>query len=114
MTTIATTAGSVKDLNSAITAPKPHHRSLKLVNHDDDDSFVVVSLPESMGDAANCERRKPDGDPDFAGDRATGYGKYYASGLIPSTGSVEPGTLWVVWSKVNGSWMIVSYVIQTP
>jgi hypothetical protein len=59
MTTIAMTTGSVKDLTSAITAPQPHHRSLKLVKHTDDESFVVVSLPESMGDAANCTRRKP-------------------------------------------------------
>jgi hypothetical protein len=60
-------------LDGAIVAPEVHHQALKLVMHAEDAAFVIASIPESTGAAADCGRRRPDGDPDFSAAIATGY-----------------------------------------
>jgi hypothetical protein len=95
-------------------APEVHHPALKLVKHAEDAAFVIASISESMGAAADCGRRRPDGDPDFSAAPATGYGTYYAAGFNFSNGNVDPATLWTVWSNVNGSWKVVSYALLSP
>ena len=114
MARAAEAIGSVKRLDGAIIAPEVHHQALKLVRHVEDAAFVIASIPESMGAAADCGRRRPDGDPDFSAATATGYGTYYAAGFNFSNGNVDPVTLWTVWSKVTGSWKIVSYALVSP
>ena len=114
MARAAEAIGSVRRLDGAIVAPEVHHQALKLVKHAEDMAFVVASIPESMGTAADCGRRRPDGDPDFSAAAATGYGSYYAAGFNFSNGNVDPATLWTVWRNVNGSWKVVSYALLSP
>ncbi len=114
MTRAAEAIGSVRRLDGAIVAPEVHHPALKLVKHADDRAFLIASIPESMADAAHCERRGPDGEPHFSAAPATGYGRYYAAGFSLSSGSADPAMLWIVWSKVNGSWKAMSYALLTP
>ena len=114
MASAAKAIGSVRRLDGAIVAPEVHHQALRLVKHAEDAAFVVASLPESMGVAADCERRRPDGDPDFSAATATGYGTYYAAGFNFSNGNMDPATLWTVWRNVNGSWKVVSYALLSP
>ena len=114
MASAAQAIGSVRRLDGAIVAPEVHHQALKLVKHAEDAAFVVASIPESMGVAADCERRRPDGDPDFSAATATGYGTYYAAGFNFSNGNMDPATLWTVWRNVNGSWKVVSYALLSP
>ena len=114
MARAAEAIGPVRRLDGAIVAPEVHHQALKLVRHAEDTAFVIASIPESMGAAADCGRRRPDGDPDFSAATAAGYGTYYAAGFNLSNGNVDPATLWTVWSKVNGSWKVVSYALLSP
>ena len=114
MARAAEAIGSVRRLDGAIVAPEVHHQALKLVKHGEDAAFVIASIPESMGVAADCKRRRPDGDPDFSSAAVTGYGIYYAAGFNFSNGNVDPATLWTVWSKVSGSWKVVSYALLSP
>ena len=114
MARAAEAIGLVRRLDGAIVAPEVHHQALRLVKHDEDAAFVIASIPESMGVAADCKRRRPDGDPDFGSAAVTGYGIYYAAGFNFSNGNVDPATLWTVWSKVNGSWKVVSYALLSP
>ena len=114
MARAAEAIGSVRRLDGAIVAPEVHHRALKLVKHAEDAAFVIASIPESMGAAADCGRRRPDGDPDFSAAPAAGYGTYYAAGFNFSNGNVDPATLWTVWRNVNGSWKVVSYALLSP
>ena len=114
MARAAEAIGPVRRLDGAIVAPEVHHQALKLVKHAEDAAFVIASIPESMGAAADCGRRRPDGDPDFSAATATGYGTYYAAGFNLSNGNVDPATLWTVWSNVNGSWKVVSYTLLSP
>jgi hypothetical protein len=114
MARAASAVGAVNSLEDSIIAAQPHHQDMKLVKHGEDEAFVIASLPEYMGVAANCERRKPDGNPNFTSAPATGYGKYYAIGFSLDTGKTYPAVLWIVWSKVNGAWKAVSYLVITP
>ncbi len=114
MARAADAIGPVRRLDGAIVAPEVHHQALKLVKHAEGAAFVIAALPESMGAAADCGRRRPDGDPDFSAAPASGYGTYYAAGFNVSNGTVDPATLWTVWSKVNGSWKVVSYALLSP
>jgi hypothetical protein len=111
---VADDAGAVKNLNDAIVAAQPHDPLMKRVKHGGDRAFVVVSVPESMGDQAMCADRKTGDKPVFRPVAAVGYGKYYVSGFSMNEGKSTAGVLWIYWSKVNGSWKAVSYEVLTP
>ncbi len=114
MINVATHAGSVKKLEEAIIAPEVHHPDLKLVLHRESRAFAVASMPEYMAEAARCDHRDAEGNPSFVGGPATGYGKYYATGLSLNQGADAPAVLWIVWSKDSGFWKAISYVLLTP
>ena len=101
-------------LDGAIVAPDVRHPAVKLVKHSEDAAFVIASIPDSMGAAADCRRRTPDGDPDFSDTSATGYGTYYAAGFAVSGGNVDAATFWIVWRKMDGAWKVLSYVLLSP
>ena len=113
MARTAATVGPVNRLDEAILAAQPHHPDMKLVKHRDDKAFVIASIPEYMGEAAKCDRRDVDGDPIFNPAPATGYGKYYASGFSLNEGENSPAVLWIVWTRVNGSWKALAYLLVT-
>ncbi len=114
MTGIASAIGPVNRLDEAIVAAQPNHPDMKLVKHRDEKAFVIASIPEYMGEAAKCDRRDADGDPIFSPAAATGYGKYYASGFSVNEGKNAPAVLWIVWTRVNGSWKALAYLVRTP
>lgn len=111
---MAAAVGPVKNLQGAINAPPLDHPDLKLVKHSDMKSFAIASIPESMGAAAACDRRKPDGEPDFNPAAASGYGRYYASGFELNMGKTDPAVLWIVWGNRNDSWKVLSYLLLAP
>ena len=114
MTAAAEAIGPVKSLPEAINAPPVDDPNLKLVKHRDDKAFVIASLPGSMGTAADCNRRKPNGNPDFSATQSSGYGEYYATAFSLNVGKTEPGVLWTVWTKASSSWKVRSYVLLVP
>jgi len=114
MARLAGTIGSTGRLSGAIVAPDVRHPAVKLVKHPEDAAFVVAAIPDSMGVAADCRRRGPDGDPDFSDAAATGYGTYYATGFAVSGGNMDAATLWIVWRKMDGLWKVSSYVLLSP
>ena len=114
MTRVAAVVGPVKRLEDAIVAPPVYNETMKLVNHPEDKAFVVVAIPEPVGDATRCDRRDSDGDPVFVAAPADGYGKYYAAGFTLNQGDQPPAVCWIVWKKANGSWKAMSYVLLTP
>jgi hypothetical protein len=107
-------AGSVKSLGEAIAAAEPHHEDIRLVKHRDEGAFVIAAIPDSMGIAAGCDRRKQDREPDSRGSDAKGYGAYYATGFTLGRAKANPGVLWLVWAKRSQGWKVVSYTLITP
>lgn len=114
MSKIASVVGQAKNLQNAINAPPLDHPDLKLVKHAESRSFAIASIPEYMAEAAACDRRKPDGEPNFSRAPASGYGKHYASGFELNLGKVGPAVLWIVWGKKANSWKVLSYLVLVP
>lgn len=114
LTRIATETERVKKLGNAIVAPEVYHHDLKMVKHANSDAFAIVALPDSMGEATKCDRRKPDGEPDVRAGATGAYGNYYASGFSFDQGQENPAVFWIVWTRTSGSWKAISYVLITP
>ena len=114
MTRAAAAVGSVKRLEEAIAAPDVNHPDLKLVKHADSRAFVVASVPEHMAEATKCGRRSADANAEIRPGAAAAYGKYFASGFQLNQGKASPAVLWLLWSRVDESWKVVSYRIVTP
>jgi hypothetical protein len=114
MAKAAAAVGDIKSLDSAIVAAQPHHQDVKLVKHGNAEAFVIASVPEYMGVAANCETRKSNEAPHGNSPPATGYGKYYATGFSVGKGKTNSSVLWIAWRKVNEDWKAVSFVLITP
>jgi hypothetical protein len=105
--------GPAKDLDEVLVAPEPHQQDLKLVKHDQSRAFAIVSLPESMGTAADCAQLRR-GDPlplDARGSMA--HGRFYAVGARIKKGGEDAAVLWMVWAK-DPEWKVVSYHVITP
>jgi len=115
MENISTAVGSVKNLDEAIRAPELSHPDIKLVKHSDRKAFVIASIPDYMASAAVCTNRKEGGELNLTGSpEATNKGNYYATGMQLVGEEADSGVLWVVWSKADGQWKIVSYAVITP
>ncbi len=114
MTEAAASVGKVRRLDEAVVPPQVHHQDLKLVKHSDENAFVIASIPEHWGEAAQCDRRNAEGDVEFSPKAAAGYGKYYASGFSLNQGKTSPAVLWIVWRRVDRAWKAVSYILVTP
>jgi hypothetical protein len=115
MANAASFVGSVKKLEDAIVAPVVSHPDVRLVKHSNAKAFVLASVPDHMGAAADCQGRGAGRDPYFE-KPASGnvYGNFYATGFRLSKPGNEAGVLWAVWAKENGQWKIVSYFLVTP
>ena len=114
MARTASAVGPIQSLDKAIIAAEPHHQDIKLVKHADAEAFAIASIPESMGLASDCERRRPNGEPAFSEGAAGAYGKYYATGFSLGQGNTSPSVLWIVWASKNGAWKAVSYLLIEP
>ena len=114
MTQAATAVGSAKRLEEAIAAPDVNHPDLKLAKHSDSRAFVIASVPEHMAEATKCDRRNKVADAEIRPPTAASYGKYYATGFHLNQGKTSPAVLWLLWSRVDGSWKVLSYRIVTP
>src|SRR5688572_19499258 len=108
-------AGAVGRLEDAIKAPEVSHPDVRLVKHADSKSFVIVSIPESMGVEIDCSRVKPvEQRRPPPPDSIKAYGQYYATGFHMSKAVEEPPVLWLVWTRENDQWKIVAYHVLTP
>ena len=115
MERILSVAGQVKKLEQTIEAPVVSHPDVKLVKHPDPKAYVLVSVPDHMAAAVNCQGRKP-GEEIYIPEPAEGkvYGNYYASGFQLARHVGDPTVLWLLWTKESERWRIVSYFLITP
>jgi hypothetical protein len=109
----ASAVNGARNIEDAIAASEPSHPDLKLVRHKHDRAFVIVSVPNAMGEAASCGNRSA-GSPHFARSASKPvYGKYYATGFSMNNGTGNESTLWILWEKVSGSWKGISFLLLT-
>ena len=116
MERVANFAGSVRRLEDAITAAKPSHPDLKLVQHTNSAAFVMVAVPDSMAQQEDCSKMKP-GENSIAATptvASKSYGQYYATGLQLTKAVEEPSVLWTIWGRDRDQWRIIAYHVLTP
>lgn len=113
MKRVADSAGNPKNLSAAIAAADPHHSDMKLVKHAEEESFVIVAIPDEMAALVECSKRTRDSEIDGSQYPATAktYGNYYGTGFSLARGGEDASVLWIVWARENGQWKAVSYVI---
>ena len=112
MAELAAETGKVRSLDSAVIAASPQHPELKLVRHQEEKAFVLVSIPDEMAATVECASRgrktkaqlsKPS--------RETVYGNFYALGFSLAQDPEKPAVFWAVWGREGGRWKIVSYLV---
>jgi len=114
MERLAQTAGRVRKLGEAIAAPVPSHPDIRIVQQSEALAYVIASIPDYMGEGANCSKRAPGEEPAFQGSQDKVYGNYYAVGFRLTASPEDAGVLWTVWHKEGAEWKIVSYLVLTP
>ena len=114
MQKLAQTAGSVRRLEEAIAAPVPSHPDIRIVQHAGAKAYVIASIPDYMGEGADCSKRAPGEEPTFTEPQNKVYGNYYAVGFRLTATPEDAGVLWTVWLKEAAGWKIVSYLLLTP
>ena len=106
--------GKVKDLRDAIVATVPSHEDIQIVRHDRSKEYVIASLPDYMGEGAECSQLSRGEDPGFVRPQNLVYGNYYAAGFRLAESMEDSGALWIVWHKEEGKWKVVSFLMLTP
>ncbi len=114
MQLLAEWAGEAKSVGEVLVAAEPHHGALKLVRHKQQAAFAIVSIPDSMGSAAECGQLKRGETPKLSAPGGSGYGRYYAASLRFRKAGAEGAVLWTLWKKEAGEWRISSYLVMTP
>jgi hypothetical protein len=115
MQRVADEVGSVKALDMAIVPPAANHPDIQIVRHPSDKKYALVAIPEYMGDALECAKRRRGESaalPQQTG--AKNYGKYYAMGLKLRKTGEDSGVLWAVWTREKDVWKLSSYTVLTP
>ena len=114
MSLLAEWAGTGSSLDDILVAAEPHHPDLQLVKHDEAMAYSIVGVPDAMATAADCSQLKPGETPRFDREGPRTYGQFYAVSLRIKRAGEEAGVLWLIWSRQNGEWKIVSYLAITP
>ena len=102
-------------LEEAIVAASPNHDEIELVKQSHSKAFVLVSIPDHMGEAMDCAHRTPGEQVMFkpaAGGKSNGT--YYAMGLRLVKAGENSGVLWAVWAQEGSAWKLASYTVLAP
>jgi hypothetical protein len=114
MTRASEWVGTATRLEELVTGTEAHHPDLKLVKHEASSAFSVVAIPNSMGDAAECDRLKPGVVPRLDRDGPEEYGRFYAAGLRFNRAGAHGAVLWTIWAREGRNWRVVSYLVIAP
>jgi hypothetical protein len=114
MTRASEWVGSATSLEELVTGTEVHHPDLRLVKHEASPAFTVVAIPNSMGDAARCDRLKPGVVPRLDRDGPEEYGRFYAAGIRFKRAGADGAVLWTIWAREGRDWRVVSYQVIAP
>lgn len=98
---------------AAILAPaNPFHPAVRIMNHRDASTFTLTSLPNQLGDLAECSARASGGKvPETV---ALEYGNALGTNVRFKTLGGDAAILRLLWRQVDGAWKITSYSVETP
>ena len=106
--------GTAPHLEDLVTGIEPHHPDLKLVKHPASAAVTLVSIPDAMAAAAECDRLKPGQVPRVDRSGPKQYGRFYAASIRFKRAGADGAVLWTVWAKEGNEWKVVSYLVIAP
>ncbi len=111
---MAGAVGKAGKLEEVISAPQPSHPDIRIVEHSGAKAYAIASIPDYMGEGADCNNRARGEGLALQEPQEKVYGGYYAIGFRMATSVQDAGVLWTVWHKEGSEWKIVSYHVLTP
>jgi hypothetical protein len=97
-------------LQQAIRRVEPWNPSLKVISHDQEEAYTLVSVPDGFAEPLLCENRHRAHEME----RSEEHGSYMASLFQTNVRSDHPAAMILLWSKDEDSnWKIVSYHIES-
>lgn len=104
--------GKPRSLSAVLAAVDPVHPAVRVMNHRDAATFTVTSLPNQVGDFAECEARaRGEQVPAVV---APEYGEAFGLNVRFRTLGGEAPVLRLLWRQINGAWRVTSYTVETP
>jgi hypothetical protein len=113
MKNVAGLIGKKTDLAEAIRGVTPAHPILKLVTHSQEQAFTLVSVPDSIANALECQSQARGVNVTQKIGAPTVYGNYYGA-LFEAQVRGQPAVLKLLWGKEKGQWKIIAYSIELP
>jgi len=109
---IARRALAANDLGRIIERDDPENATLKILEHADDQAYLLAIIPDSEIPDLLCGRAlRPDS---TVGNNASSSGSYFGTFFKLVEPGDEPAALRLLWSKQNGEWRIVGYKMDQP
>jgi len=110
---IAEFVGQPAELGDGIRAAEPWNPDLRLMEHDAQQTYALLALPDRLAHSVNCANRAAGRH--YAGHIEEGvYGNYFAVLFQLETAGGHGPILAFLWSKDGGEWQITSYNVLMP
>jgi hypothetical protein len=104
--------GTGRKLEQLIEGVEPVLSSIRVMDHPDAKVFTLISVPDALGDAAECSARA--GGSTIPDPMPLEYGKAFGTTMRFKTRAGDAPILRLLWRKLDGRWKITSYGIELP
>ena len=104
--------GEYRRLEDVLVAAKGGTPELYVVPHAREEAFILLSLPDYVGEELGCRRRLDDAGHVPEAQRSLAYGNYYGTGFQLKVG--DPATFFLIWKKRGDEWKVVAYDLLVP
>jgi hypothetical protein len=113
MKNFSNTIGRKNDVTEAMTSVAPSHPILKLVSHPKEQAYTMVSVPDEIASAFECQSRAPGAKmPKELGGPPV-YGNYYGA-IFELKVQGTPAALRLLWGKEQDQWRVIAYSVEVP
>lgn len=115
LTSVGKDMGPVQNLRDAIEPVQPEHDDLKVLGHEEDDSYTVAAVPDYLADMFLCDQESSNHPYQVSPDpKQRIYGHYYAVLFSLRTPGEHPAALTLLWAKEGENWKIIAYEVLAP
>jgi hypothetical protein len=105
--------GTATSLDSILTAVHPVHPATRVMNHRDGRTFTLTSIPNVLGDVAECAARAA-GSITVPEPMPFEYGRAFGMAVRFRTRSGDAPVLRLLWRREDAGWRITSYAVEMP
>jgi len=97
-------------LADSIEGVDPTHRDIRIIGHQREDAYTLLSMPDHIAGAFDCSRFGTQAEDPDSGT----YGNHYATAFRFRARSGAPAALLLIWGKEEGEWRIIACHVVTP